>query len=38
MMEEYTQSQSILAMHIRSVKDAIVSQGQNYLINPSLAI
>ena len=31
---EFTQSQSILALHVRNVKDSIVSQGLNYLISP----
>ena len=34
MMDEFSQSQSILALHVRNVKDAIVSQGLNYLMNP----
>lgn len=34
MIMEFTQSQSILALHVRNVKDSIVSQGLNYLISP----
>lgn len=34
MIEEFTQSQSSLALHLRHVKDTIVSRGLNYHTNP----